>query len=135
MERMRVRFNRAMTKAILDLEFCYFKFPDMEKMSLFLAQDGVHLLPLGNTVFLNTLQDGLAFFASGKGSVYLDCYVSFKLCNYIVYLNVQIVLAVSQLTCGLYPFVELAACIVTTVLHLNHSTMIQQCGGHAHKII
>ena len=54
---------------------CYLKYPDMVKnMSLFLAQDGVHLSTLGNTVFLNTLQGGLEYFASGKGSVYPDSY-------------------------------------------------------------
>ena len=75
MERMRVRFNRAMAKAILDLEGCYLKYLDMIKnMSLFLAQYGVHHSPLGNTVFLNTLQGGLEYFASGKGSVYPDSY-------------------------------------------------------------
>ena len=68
-------FNRAMAKTILNLEGCYLKYPDIVKnMSLFLAQDGVHLSPLGNTAFLNTLQGGLEYFASGKGSVYPESY-------------------------------------------------------------
>ena len=70
MEMMRVRFNRAMAKAIIDLESCFLKNPDMVKnMSMFFAEDGVHLSPLDNTVFLNSLQGGLEYFASGKGSL------------------------------------------------------------------
>ena len=65
-------------------------------MSFSLTQDGVHLSSLGNRIFLNTLQGGLEYFASGKGPVFPDSYQFLNLCNYIVYPYVHIVLDVGQ---------------------------------------
>ena len=73
--RMRVRFNRAMAKAILDLEGCYLKYPDMVKKYVLVF--GTRWGPTFTTrqhSFSDTLPGGLEYFASGKGSVYPDSY-------------------------------------------------------------
>lgn len=57
----RNRVNTSVASYLTKSSECYIRYPDIKaEQSLFL-DDGVHLSPTGNDVFLNTIQGGIEF--------------------------------------------------------------------------
>ncbi|XP_061183690.1 uncharacterized protein LOC133191937 [Saccostrea echinata] len=70
-EKSRSRINSSIASFVLKSGGASIKYPDISivQSKLFL-NDGVHLSPLGNYVFLSTMQAALRQFCSGNGFVY-----------------------------------------------------------------
>lgn len=61
MDTSRNRVNTSVASYLTKSSGCYIRYPDIKaEQSLFL-DDGVHLPPTGNYVFLNTIQGGIEF--------------------------------------------------------------------------
>ena len=65
MENVRVRLNSSIASFVVNSGGHYVRYPDIQASKTFLCEDGVHLTPLGNNVFLNTLQGALETILSG----------------------------------------------------------------------
>jgi hypothetical protein len=48
----------------------YIRYPDIIRERKLFKDDGVHLAPVANIIFLQTLQGGIEHFISGLGKVY-----------------------------------------------------------------
>lgn len=71
MNRARCRINSTVAKYVIMNGGCYLHYPDIKGNKTFL-RDGTHLTPLGNEIFLNTIQGAIEtfLFAFNIGSSY-----------------------------------------------------------------
>lgn len=76
MQNSLVRVNSRISTFIIGLGGAYIKYPDLAVVTPELYKDdGVHLTPLGNDLFLNTLQGAIeSFIQSHNKYVFPDCY-------------------------------------------------------------
>ncbi|CAC5390438.1 unnamed protein product [Mytilus coruscus] len=68
----RLRINSATASTVLKNGGHYIKYPDIVPTSTCLKEDGVHLIDLGNDIFMNTLQGALEMFICSVSSTYPD---------------------------------------------------------------
>jgi hypothetical protein len=64
MDRTRRRINSTDAKYVVCNGGGYIHYPDLKPNTTFLIPDGVHLTPLGNELFLNTIQGALEVFVT-----------------------------------------------------------------------
>jgi hypothetical protein len=70
MEKCRFRVNNSVATDVLKHGGYYIRYPDIIRERKLFKDYGVHLAPVANNIFLNTLQGGLEHFISGLGKVY-----------------------------------------------------------------
>ena len=70
MKKCRYRVNNSLATYILKHGGYYIRYPDIIRERKLFKDDGVHLAPVANNIFLNTLQGGIGHFINDLGKVY-----------------------------------------------------------------
>jgi hypothetical protein len=70
MEQCRYRVNNSVATDVLKHGGHYIRYPDIIRERKWFKDDDVHLAPVANNIFLNTLQGSIEHFISGLGIVY-----------------------------------------------------------------
>lgn len=71
----RYRINNSIATFVLQNGGCYIRYPDIKPNHTCLKQDGVHLTPLGNDLFLNVLQGAIETFVLYGNGTFPNMYI------------------------------------------------------------